>query len=197
MSLTLGILDSVNDIVVATYPTTGLVARYALDASGIDSGPNGYHFNLTGATYTAGVSGDASTALVMANNDKNNTTLAYRRIINNTNSFSISCFIKTTQKNGIIWAADGANSSPYKRVWFQLTDNAVSLQRYHATSIGGGGCAIGRESSGLTNSNTWKHVVGIYNNAADNSTNAWIVYIDASGPYPYAHRASSANWATK
>jgi hypothetical protein len=164
----------------AVVPTEGLVAKYLMEDN-LTDGTGTY--SLTGApsSYVTGKVGKASQWT-----GQESYNVALRTLSDNNNAHSISFWAKRSSASGVIFASDGANNSPYKRMWIAYSTDYISYERYNATTMGGVG-GIGTSFNSLTfSTGVWYHFVIVYSGSE--------VYLYQDGVEKT--QTSNANWTT-
>lgn len=85
----------------------------------------------------------------------------FQSYFDNINKYTISMWIKTT-KNGILFACDGQNTFPYKRLNITLQpDGCIAFERYNAATMGDGSYGFDSKVKSL-NDDLWHMIVAIY-----------------------------------
>lgn len=122
-------------------PSNGLVTYWPFNGNADDASVNGNNGIVNGATLTTDRNGAIDKAYLFDGNSKifnNNDVL--RKLIDNNNSFSVSLWFNKTYNSNtsldgynqmVLFAFDGNNISPYKRVWTclgQQNDNETYIE---------------------------------------------------------------------
>ena len=157
----------------------GLKAYYPFCGNSNDQSGNSYNGIVTGATLTTDRFGNANSAYYF--NGTSNITCAYsvlNKLIDSNNSFTINLWFNrdasgnnsSQQSERLLFAFDGANTSPFKRVSARInqissSSSTITVNRYNASTMG----AIGDVGArGLANNsdflvpNTWYNFTYVY-----------------------------------
>lgn len=157
----------------------GLKAYYPFCGNSNDQSGNSYNGIVNGATLTTDRFGNANSAYYF--NGTSNITCAYsvlNKLIDSNNSFTINLWFNrdasgnnsSQQSERLLFAFDGANTSPFKRVSARInqissSSSTITVNRYNASTMG----AIGDVGAiGLANNsdflvpNTWYNFTYVY-----------------------------------
>jgi uncharacterized protein (TIGR02145 family) len=160
-------------------PTTlqnGLVGYWPFCGNASDGSGNGNNGTVNGATLTSDRFGSANGAYSFDGNSRiynNNTPL--RQIIDGVNSFSVGIWFSRDSSGNtlgaassqakVLFAFDGNNSAPYKRVWAtlgQLNDSITQIQFVRNNSITGMPEVVYNTDT-FIEPGTWNHLIVTFN----------------------------------
>ena len=173
--LTLFVLPFFAQNIPSYVPKDGLVGYWPFNGNANDASGNGNHGTNNGATMTTDKNGIANSAYNFDGNSSiYNNGNDLKTLIDNNNSFSVSLWFKqndnhvtpTDYDEMVLFAIDGQNINPYKRVWTLLgqsnTNTYFEFQRFNNST----GTNNSRNSLDniYANSNIWHNLIIIYSN---------------------------------
>jgi len=145
-----------------TYPTNGLIVRYAFEDNLYDSA-NSYNLTSAGtAAYATGKVGKGHS--FNGSNEAYTTDATIRAIFDYNYAYTIALWFNSADTTyRILFGCDGTNSPPYKRTWIDRRGSTeIHFERFRSYSMGGVG-AVGVSITGLSLSvGTWYHIVVVY-----------------------------------
>ena len=166
-------------------PTNGLVCWWPFNGNANDESLNGNNGNNTNSILTTNRFGDSNSAYYFNGNSRiENNNNSLRQLVDGVNPFTVTLWFNRDSSGNTggaaslqakcLWAFDGNNTSPYKRVWAtigQLNDSTTQIQFTRTNTITGSPEVV-YNTNDFISSNSW-HFLGITYNG-----NSAIIYLD-------------------
>ena len=204
----LAILLTANGIAqnIPSYvPKDGLVGYWPFNGNANDASGNGNHGTNNGATMTTDRNGIANSAYNFDGNSRiTNNNDSLRQLIDLNNSFSIGTWFNrdasgntaSSSQEKLIFAFDGSNTFPYKRVWLTIgqrydTTTYILFARNNGNSMTNGGDEVALTTNTFIQPNTWHYILVNYDGTnvkiyIDNKLVSKIIYGSLNMPQSMA-----------